>query len=164
VLLSLVHLTRRPEEVGALVGAIGERAKRVSDRFITVPILCEIAVGDFQCPTTLARKICSDVIQEIEDSPWQRHRERLLEALLIGLFSPKVRDLIQHRIWRWIGEGFARFIRGGADHRTLFFPRDHDRPAAKSGIVALLDGCVESIHVHMRYFSEGRRFGHASYH
>jgi len=102
VLLSLVHLTRRPEEVGALVGAVGERAKLVSDRFITVPILCEIAVGDFQCPTTLARKICSDVIQEIEESPWQRHRERLLQALLIGLFSPKVRDLIQDRVRRWI--------------------------------------------------------------
>ncbi len=106
---SLLHLTRRPEEVAALVGAVGERAKLVSGRFITVPILCEIAVGDFQCPTTLARKICTDVIQEIEDCPWQRHRERLLQSLLIGLFSPKVRDLIQDRIRRWMSGGPWRY-------------------------------------------------------
>ena len=102
VLLSLLHLTRRPEEVVALVSVMKDSAKFVSDRFITTPICCEIAVGDFQCPTPLARKICSDVIDEIEKSPWLRHRETLLQSLLAGLFSPKVRDLIEDRLRSWV--------------------------------------------------------------
>jgi hypothetical protein len=102
VLLSLLHLTRRPEEVGAFVSVLGDGAKVNSDRFITMPIRCEIAVGDFQCPTPLARKICSEVIDEIEGSPWLRHRETLLQSLLVGLFSPKVRDLIEARLRSWV--------------------------------------------------------------
>ncbi len=31
-----------------------------------------------------------------------RHRERLLRSLLIGLFSPRVRDLIQERLRTWV--------------------------------------------------------------
>ncbi len=102
VLLSLLHLTKRPEEVGEFVAAISDAASLVSDRFITLPILCEVAVGDFQCPATLARKVCRDIIAEIEESPWLRHRERLLRSLLIGLFSPRVRDLIQERLRTWV--------------------------------------------------------------
>jgi NACHT domain len=102
VLLSLLHLTKRPEEVGELVAVISDAASLVSDRFITLPILCEVAVGDFQCPATLARKVCRDIIAEIEESPWLRHRERLLRSLLIGLFSPRVRDLIQERLRTWV--------------------------------------------------------------
>jgi len=101
-LLSLLHLTRRPEEVGELVAVISDTASLVSDRFITLPILCEVAVGDFQCQATLARKVCRDIITEIEESPWLRHRERLLRSLLIGLFSPRVRDLIQERLRTWV--------------------------------------------------------------
>jgi hypothetical protein len=101
-LLSLVHLTKRPEEVGELVSVISDAASLVSDRFITLPILCEVAVGDFQCPATLARKVCRDIIEEIEESPWLHHRERLLRSLLIGLFSPRVRDLIQARLRTWV--------------------------------------------------------------
>jgi len=102
VLLSLLHLTKRPEEVGELVAVISDTASLVSDRFITLPILCEVAVGDFQCQATLARKVCRDIITEIEESPWLRHRERLLRSLLIGLFSPRVRDLIQERLRTWV--------------------------------------------------------------
>lgn len=102
VLLSLLHLTKRPEEVGELVAVISDTASLISDRFITLPILCEVAVGDFQCQATLARKICRDIIAEIEESPWLHHRERLLRSLLIGLFSPRVRDLIQERLRTWV--------------------------------------------------------------
>jgi len=102
VLLSLLHLTRRPEEVGELVAVISDTASLVSDRFNTLPILCEVAVGDFQCSATLARKICRDIITEIEQSPWLLHRERLLRSLLIGLFAPRVRDLIQERLRTWV--------------------------------------------------------------
>lgn len=102
VLLSLLHLTRRPEEVSELVAAISGTAESVSQRFITVPILCEVAVGDFQCPATLARKICLDTIAEIERSPWLRYREHLLKSLLPGLFSSKVRDLVHERIQAWV--------------------------------------------------------------
>lgn len=102
VLLSLLHLTRRPEEVVALVSVMKDRAKLVSDRFITTPIRCEVAVGDFQCPTPLARNICFEVIDEIERSPWSGHRETLLQSLLAGLFSPKVRDVIDNRLRSWV--------------------------------------------------------------
>ena len=102
VLLSLLHLTKRPEEVSELVAVISDTASLISERFITLPILCEVAVGDFQCSATLARKVCRDIIAEIEESPWLRHRERLLRSLLIGLFSPRVRDLIQERLRTWV--------------------------------------------------------------
>jgi hypothetical protein len=102
VLLSLFHLTKRPEEVAELVQVINDQARSLADRFTRDSLLCEIAVGDFQCPVTLAKKICWDIVSEIESSPWLLHRERLLRSLLLGLFSPKLRELIQDRIRLWI--------------------------------------------------------------
>ncbi len=102
VLLSLVHLNKRPEEVTEFVEVIRNNAQSVSDRFVALPILCEIAVGDFQCAVSLARKLCTEVIEEIEQGPWKRLRERLLKSLLVGLFSPRVKDMIQSRIRAWI--------------------------------------------------------------
>ena len=102
VLLSLFHLTKRPEEVAELVQLINDQARSLADRFTRDSLLCEIAVGDFQCPVTLAKKICGDIVSEIESSPWLLHRERLLRSLLLGLFFPKLRELIQDRIRLWI--------------------------------------------------------------
>jgi hypothetical protein len=102
VLLSLLHLTQRPEEVAELAKAIENHTRSTSDRFITLPILCEVAAGDFQCPVALSRKIVSEVIDEIESGPWLMHRRNLLHSLLFGLFSPRLRDLIQARIRDWI--------------------------------------------------------------
>jgi hypothetical protein len=109
VLLSLLHLTKRPEEVAEFVRVINDQAQSDSDRFISDPILCEIAVGDFQCPVTLAKKICGDIVAEIESSPWLHHRERLLRLLLLGLFSSKVREIIQDRIRGWIPGRQSRY-------------------------------------------------------
>lgn len=102
VLLSLLHLTQRPEEVAELVRAINGDAKSTSDRFVALPMLCEVAVGDFQCPVALSRKICSEVLEEIETNPWLANRKNLLRLLLFGLFSPRVRDIIETCIREWI--------------------------------------------------------------
>ncbi len=102
VLLSLFHLTKRPEEVAEFVRIINDRARSLADRFTRDALLCEIAVGDFQCPVALAKQICRDIVTEIEISPWLLHRERLLPSLLLGLFSPKLRELIQDRVRLWI--------------------------------------------------------------
>ncbi len=102
VLLSLFHLTKRPEEVAEFVRVINDRARSLADRFTRDTLLCEIAVGDFQCPVTLAKRICGDIVTEIESSPWLLHRQRLLRSLLLGLFSPKLRELIQDCIRLWI--------------------------------------------------------------
>jgi hypothetical protein len=102
VLLSLFHLTKRPEEVAEFVRIINDQAHSLADRFTRDVLLCEIAVGDIQCPVTLAKKICGDIVTEIEKGPWLLHRERLLRSLLLGIFSPKLREVIQDRIRLWI--------------------------------------------------------------
>ena len=102
VLLSLFHLTKRPEEVADFVRVINDQTRSLSDRFTRDSLLCEIAVGDFQCPVILAKKICRDIVIEIEGSPWALHRQYLLRSLLLGLFSPKLRELIQDCLRLWI--------------------------------------------------------------
>lgn len=109
VLLSLLHLTQRPEEVAELAKAIEIHTGSTSDRFITLPILCEVATGDFQCPVALAKTIVSEVIDEIESGPWLMHRKNLLHLLLFGLFSPRLRDLIQARIRDWLPGRRSRY-------------------------------------------------------
>ncbi len=119
VLLSLLHLTQRPEEVAELVKTIDNHAQSESDRFIALPMLCEVAIGDFQCPVTLSRNICNEAIEEVEKGPWLSHRKNLLHLLLLGLFSPRVRDIVQARIRHWIPGrkwryGIARSLAEGA--------------------------------------------------
>jgi len=109
VLLSLLHLTQRPEEVAELAKAIENHTRSTSDGFITLPILCEVATGDFQCPVTLAKRIASEVIDEIESGPWLMHRKKLLHLLLFGLFSPRLRDLVQARTRDWIPGRQSRY-------------------------------------------------------
>ena len=109
VLLSLLHLTQRPEEVAELAKAIENHTRSTSDRFITLPILCEVATGDFQCPAALSKRIVSEVISEIESGPWLIHRKNLLHLLMFGLFSPRLRDVVQARIRDWIPGRQSRY-------------------------------------------------------
>ena len=53
----------------------------------------------------------------------------------------------------------ASLIGGGADDGVVSVPGHDDRVAAQRGIVTLLDGGKEGIHVDVRDLAQGRRGG-----
>ena len=64
-------------------------------------LLSEIAFSDFNCTPKLAKEIAGDVFSQVELSSWMPHRQRLLQQVLNGLRSTKVRELVKSNLTRW---------------------------------------------------------------
>jgi NACHT domain len=109
VLLGLLHLTQRQEDVAELVAVMRRAAAGEAPRYEVAPMLCEVAVGEFNCPIHLARELCLAAIAEIETGPWLRHRERLLRLVLAGLHSAKLRPVILPRLTSWFPARHSRY-------------------------------------------------------
>jgi hypothetical protein len=101
VVLALLQLTKRPADIASFVRIMLERAADDAERYVIDLILCELAVGDFNSPPSLASDLCRKAIDEIEQGPWLPKREQLLRRVLEGLSSAKVRDFIGERLSTW---------------------------------------------------------------
>lgn len=64
-------------------------------------LLSEIVFGDFNCPAGIAIELASDVFEQIETGSWIPHRERLLQHVLYGLRSTKVKELVKPKLRSW---------------------------------------------------------------
>ncbi len=109
VILGLLHLTSRPEDVAELVGLMRQQSSGTVAALTVASILCEVACGDFNCPTILARQLCEEALEEIEAGPWLPFREHLLRLVLNGLYSTKLIELIQFRLARWFPARHSRY-------------------------------------------------------
>src|SRR5262249_45229483 len=97
----LTYLTTRPQDVRQIV----ERLKNASgdniSKFGIDTILCEIAVGPFQCPPDVCLDLCNAFVREVELGAWMPQRLALLRLLLSGIYSSKVGSVIRDRLSNW---------------------------------------------------------------
>ena len=101
ILLGLLHLTQRPDEVSGLLLRVRGKAVARAERYAVGSLLTEASVGNFNCPSQLAKELCQLAIDEIETGTWLPHREHLLRTVLGGLTSISVRDLLVRSIPTW---------------------------------------------------------------
>ena len=101
VLLGLLHLTQRPDEVGRLLMRVRGKVVAHSEKYAVGSLLTEASTGNFNCPSQLAKELCQLAIDEIEMGTWLPHREHLLRTVLGGLTSVNVRNLLVRSIPTW---------------------------------------------------------------
>ena len=100
VLLALFSLTRRPDELKALVETMEPSTLR--QRLLVAELRAEVAFGDFDCPTNWAKVVAEETFLTIEEGDWLQHRERLLQASLQGLHSTRTSEAVRRHVRRWI--------------------------------------------------------------
>lgn len=103
VILGLLYLTNRAEDIKQFVECVKDRLEvdnKVEGYTIEL-LLSEAAFGDFKCSVGLARELASDVFEQIETGSWMPHRERLLQHVLYGLRSTKVKELVKSKLMSW---------------------------------------------------------------
>ena len=101
VILALLQLTKRPDDIDSFVRIMLERGADDEERYIVDLILCELAVGDFNCRPSKALDLCRKAVDEVERGTWLPKREQTLRRVLEGLNSAKVRDFIGERLTTW---------------------------------------------------------------
>jgi len=101
VILGLTHLTTRPQDVRQIVERLRNAPGDNIAKFGIDTILCEIAVGPFQCPPDVCLDLCSTFVREVEVGAWMPQRLALLRLLLSGIYSSKVGTAIRDRLSNW---------------------------------------------------------------
>ena len=101
VILGVTHLNTRPVDVREIVTRLDRSSTDPVARFGVEAILCEIAVGPFSCPADICLDLCHRFIRDVETGPWISQRIALLRLLLGGIRSPKIREVVRHRLYNW---------------------------------------------------------------
>ena len=101
VLLCLFSMTPRSDDLRAFVDGIRAKSVHPYDRVYAEELSAEVTFGAFNCPNSLANEIAQAAFERIETESWAPHRERLLQRVLEGLSSARLRGTIQDRIGRW---------------------------------------------------------------
>lgn len=102
-ILGLFYITSRAEDIKQFIYCIKTKLNSVNiiNRYAIELLLCETAVGDFNCPVNLARELAEDAFKQIELGSWMPQRERLLQHVLDGLRSTKVKELVKSKLMSW---------------------------------------------------------------
>ena len=101
VILGIAHLTSRPADVRRIVECINSVQGDLVATFQVETMLCEIATGPFQCPSSLCTELCNRFFEIVETGPWLPHRRALLRLLLAGVHAPKVKQMLRSRLKGW---------------------------------------------------------------
>ena len=103
VILGLLYLTNRAEDIKQFVECVKDKLEvdNTVEGYTIELLLSETAFGDFKCSVGLARELASDVFEQIETGSWMPHRERLLQHVLYGLRSTKVKELVKSELRSW---------------------------------------------------------------
>ena len=70
IILGVAYLTSRSKDVRDIVNRLKAASADSPARFGIDTILCEIAVGPFQCPPDVCLELCNRFIQEVESGSW----------------------------------------------------------------------------------------------
>jgi len=124
VILGLLYLTNRAEDIKQFVECVKDKLEVANtvEGYTIELLLSETAFGDFKCSVGLARELASDVFEQIETGSWMPHRERLLQHVLYGLRSTKVKELVKSKLRSW----FPRRIRWGIFSAMANWPHDSE--------------------------------------
>ncbi len=103
VILGLFHITSRPDDIQQFVNRIKTKFKEVNtvEPYAIDLLLCKIAFGDFNCSVSLTRELAQKSFRQVELESWMPHRERLLQHILDGLRSTKIKDLVKSKLMSW---------------------------------------------------------------
>ncbi|MCX6843660.1 MAG: NACHT domain-containing protein [candidate division WOR-3 bacterium] len=103
VILGLMHLTSRPDDVRELIGCIQKQRVQapVDAKYRLDRLLAEVAFCDFGCPPALVENLALDVCRTLEEAAWPPQRESLLRLALDGLRTAGTRPLIREKLRRW---------------------------------------------------------------
>ena len=103
VILSLLHITKTQKEIEDLIKVIWDKSKVVnpSERMTVEYLLYETAFSDMRYSAELSRAIADSAFKEVEFGFWLPHRERTLDLILDGLWSPKQKELVQTKLQEW---------------------------------------------------------------
>ncbi|HEV8712734.1 MAG TPA: NACHT domain-containing protein, partial [Candidatus Binatia bacterium] len=101
VILGLFWLTRAQEELRLYLERIEHTGLSRVQRYAADLILYEAAFGSFNCPVSDARRIAERAFECVEYDLWMPHRERVLDLVLGGLRSTRVRERVKAKITQW---------------------------------------------------------------
>jgi hypothetical protein len=101
VILSLLHINNRKEDIKLFVDRIKSKTVNKVDQNNIDLLLAEVAFGESNCSVTLARELASEAFDKIEIETWLPQRERLLQNVLDGLRSTKVKELVKQKLEIW---------------------------------------------------------------
>jgi hypothetical protein len=101
VILGVVYMMSRPSDVSKCIDRLRAISGDVIASYHIETILCEIAMGPFQCPQSLCAELFERFASTVETGPWMPHRLALLRILLSGIHSAKVRQLLKKRVAGW---------------------------------------------------------------
>ena len=102
VMLALCWHTNRRDEFEQLLRRFERLATEDNAGLAVREWMTEIAFGDFTTSPENARELADTAIRRIETHGWIPHRRRLLRAVLDGLGSTRLRDVVRTHIRRWI--------------------------------------------------------------
>ncbi|MEI6152621.1 MAG: NACHT domain-containing protein [Deltaproteobacteria bacterium] len=101
VILSLLHVNNRKEDIKLFVDKMKLKTVNKIDQYNINLLLSEIAFGESNCSVTLARELANEAFEKIETEVWMPQRERLLQNVLDGLRSTKVKELVKQKLETW---------------------------------------------------------------
>jgi hypothetical protein len=101
VLLCLLYLTQRPDEVDSLISDIESVDMTVEGMFYRRLLLAEAAFSDLHCLPETASRLAKSAFDDIETHTWMPLRERLLDRALDGLYSDVLRPLVERTLRKW---------------------------------------------------------------
>ena len=103
IILGLFQITSRAEDIKQFVACIKEKTGMANlvERHAIELLFCEIAFGDFNCPVNLGRELAQETFEQVELGGWMPHRERLLQGILDGLRSTKMKEIVRQKLKNW---------------------------------------------------------------
>jgi hypothetical protein len=101
VILGLLHLNNRKEDIKRFIDIIKSKPVTEIEKNNIDLLISEIVFGDSNCSVNLARELAEDIFMKIETEAWMPQRERLLQQVIGGLRSTKVKELVKAKLQRW---------------------------------------------------------------
>ncbi|MED2918694.1 NACHT domain-containing protein [Bacillus thuringiensis] len=101
VILGLFYINNRPEDIRDYTKIIKDKMVTESESFSKKLLLYEAAFGQYNMPTSLAKKYCEEAFDEIETNHWMPYREKVLRIVIDGLRSSRLKEIIKQKIIEW---------------------------------------------------------------
>ncbi len=101
-ILSLFSLTSAPDKVRRMVENLDKAgaANHVAE-YNVAELLSEVAFGPFGCPANLAKQLAERAFERIEYAHYAPHAERMMERVLFGLRSARLKDRASEKVRSW---------------------------------------------------------------
>ena len=101
VILATMWRIRRPEELRALMAALGKCIDDTPAGLRARELVAELTFGPYDLPAADIQRYAPDIIEAIETHTYGPHRARLLDSIFIGLEGAATGDIVRGCLERW---------------------------------------------------------------